>query len=357
MANTTKKKVIFVNSIPPAIFGGGEKWFYVLAEQLSRKNYQIGLIARPGSRLVDRFKNFACDIFPLKFGCDFNPISIIKVYFYFREFKPDVLFLNLNKDVSIAGLAGRLAGVPKIIFRNGYPIIHNKWQHRILSPFYDKIIVNSNALLRYYSSFDWDLASKINVIYNGIEIQGSRLTANFSHHSEKPFVILGAGRFSEVKRYDLFIKIIAQLRNEFPINAVLAGEGDEFENLKLLSRSLNASVEFIGQVDSLLPYWKKTDVFLHTSRNEGMPNVILEAMAAGVPVVASNSGGTSEIISDGENGFLCQIDDHQKLYEKVKLLLERPDLRKKFSLAGIETVRNKFSLDRTIQQVEQLIQD
>jgi len=349
-----RPKIVFVNSIPANTFGGGEKWFSVLAGQLSQKKYRVGLIARPGSKLIEKFTRFDCDIYSLKFGSDFNPISIVKLFYYFKKIKPDVLFLNFNKDVSIAGLAGRLAGVRKIIFRNGFPIIQKKWQHRILMPLVDTIIVNSLALKRYYLSFNWNFASKIKVIYNGIEIPEEK-SVKVERTSETPFIILGAGRLTRVKQFDLFIKIITQLKNEFPVKAVLAGEGSELENLKQLSKSLDADIEFVGHVNSLMPFLQQADILLHTSRNEGMPNVILEAMATGVPVVATNAGGTNEMIEDGENGFLCEVGAIQCLVEKMKLLITTSDLMKRFSRAGLKTVRQKFNLERTIEQVEQLI--
>lgn len=347
------KTVVFVNSIPPQIFGGGEKWMSQVAKALSDKGYQVGLIARPQSKIIEKFREFNSVIYPLTFGSDFNPINIFKVFEFLKKINASYLILNFNKDVSIAGIAGRLARVEKIIFRNGFPLIHNKLKHRILLPFFDTLVSNSLALVNHYSAYGWGLENKMKVIYNGIEVC-SDFTRNYEKEKGKAYFIFGSGRLTEIKRFNIFLDVIARLKKEFSIRAVIAGEGPEINNLKLLSDALEADVEFVGYVQAMQPLFKKADVFLHTSRNEGVPNVVMEAMSYGLPVVVTNAGGTNELVNDNVNGFLCDIDDIEGLYQKVRSLLSDVKLRKKLGQKAQETIKAHFSFKHLMDQMESL---
>lgn len=325
------------------------------AKALQEKGYQIALVARPNSKIIKKFREIDSEVFPLKFGSDFNPISILKLYKYFRKFENAYLILNFNKDVSIAGIAGRLAGAKKIIFRNGFPLIHNKLKHKMLLPFFDILLSNSRALVEHYRSYSWGLENKMKVIYNGIETEAS-YERSYEKVSGQPYVVLGAGRLTRIKRFDVFIDIISRLNKIFPIHAIIAGDGPEIENLKLLSISLEADVEFLGQVPSIQHLLKNADIFLHTSRNEGVPNVVMEAMSCGIPVIATNAGGTNELVKDFVNGFLCEIDDIDGLTHKLELFLQDSKLRKNLGLEACKTIKSSFSFHHSIDQLEKLFE-
>jgi len=348
-----KKTVVFVNSIPPNIFGGGEKWMSQVAKALSDRGYQVGLIARSQSKIIEKFREFNSVIYPLKFGSDFNPFSIFKVFEFLKRIDANYLILNFNKDVSIAGIAGRLAGIERIIFRNGYPLIHNKLKHRILMPFFDTLVSNSQALVDHYKTYGWGLEDKMKVVYNGIDVNGD-FRRKYEKAPGKPYVIFGAGRLTKIKKFNVFIDIIARLKKEFPIRAIVAGDGPDIDLLKVYSDAFEADVQFVGYVQSIEPFLKKADIFFHTSRNEGVPNVVLEAMSCGLPVVATDAGGTNELVKDNVNGYLCEIDDIDGLYRKMKLLLNDVKLREKLGLEAQETIKSKFSFQDSVEQLESL---
>ncbi len=350
-----KKNVVFVNSIPPKLFGGGENWMFRTAKALHDKSYAISLVARPKSRIIEKFSELNAEVFPLNFGCDFNPVSIFKLYKYFRKLNNVYLILNFNKDVSIAGIAGRLAGAKKIIFRNGFPLIHHKLKHKMLLPFFDTLLSNSWALVDRYKSYGWGIENKITVIHNGIEVD-ENCDRRYEKAAGEPFVILGAGRLTKIKRFDVFIDIIARLKQAYPIYAIIAGDGPELENLKLLSDSLEADVEFVGHVPSIQHLLEKADVFLHTSRNEGVPNVVMEAMSYGVPAVATNAGGTKELVKDSVTGFLCEINDIDGLIHKLELLLRDTKLRENLGREAWRTIKSNFNFHQSIDQIEALFE-
>lgn len=348
-----KETIIFVNSIPSHVWGGGENWMCQLARAFHERGYRVGLVCRPNSKLIEEFNEFSQLIYPLKFGCDFNPLSILKLAIFFKKVKANYLILNFNKDVSIAGIAGRLIGVKKIIFRNGYPLIHNKRKHKMLLPFFDLLVSNSLALVNHYKTYNWGLEKKSKVIYNGIRLdQGFK--RNYEKNAQQPFIIFGAGRLVAAKRFDIFVELIARLKKEFWVHGMIAGDGPEIENLKLLSYAFEADIEYTGFVQSIHPFLKKADIFLHTSRKEGIPNVVLEAMALGLPVVTTNAGGTNELVTDNVNGLICEVDDVDPLYQRLKLLMSDANLRQKLGEEAQKTIMAKFNLNYSVDQYESL---
>ena len=346
----TNKTIVFVNSISPQVYGGGEKWCFESAAAFIKKDYRVALVARPDSKIMEKFQELDCDIYPLVAGTDYNPVSIIRLYRYFKKINADYLILSFNKDVTTAGVSGRLSGVEKIIFRNGYPLINKKSRHRMMMPLYDALVCNSRALAEHYRSFGWGLEHKISVVYNGIPMR-EKLPVK----ERKPFVILGAGRLVHVKRFHIFLDILAMLNSHVPVKGILLGDGPEKSRLEQQALEIGAPVEFTGHVQSIEPYLRKCDLFLHTSRNEGIPNVVMEAMSNGIPVVATNAGGTSEIITDSKNGFLCTIDDVEGLFQKTLRLLIDKELRHKFSQTGWETIASKFNSCKSVEKIEHIL--
>lgn len=346
----TDKTILFVNSISPQVYGGGEKWCYETAAAFIEKGYRVALVARPDSRIMEKFQELDCDMYPLVFGPDYNPVSIIRLYRYFKKINAGYLILSFNKDVTTAGVAGRLSGVKKIVFRNGYSLINKKSRHRMMMPLYDTLVCNSMEIAEHYRSFGWGLERKTSVVYNGAQIREKLPVVD-----RKPLVILGAGRLVHVKRYHIFLDILAMLNSHVPVKGILLGDGPEKSRLEQQAREIGAPVEFAGHVPSIEPFLQKCDLFLHTSRNEGIPNVVMEAMSAGIPVIATNAGGTGELLTDNENGFLCAIDDVDSLFQKSLQLLTNIELRRTFSQAGWNTIASKFNIQKSVEQIEQLL--
>ncbi len=355
--NNDKQKsrcVVFATSIRPDVLGGGEKWLFNTACGLRARGYDIHLIAYPDSKIGDLFKKDGFTVHPVKMGCDFNWIGILNIRKILDRLKPRALFLNMNKDVSIAGVAGRLCKVPMIVFRNGYPLLQKKMKHKLLMPFFDVILSNSRALVPHYQSFGWSLEDKIQVIYNGIEMD-SGLPKSNKKKKNSEWLILGAGRFSGIKQFDQWIQIVHRLSQKYPVKGVLAGDGAEKSNLMALAKRLKSPVDFVGFVESLTPWLKKADLFLHTSRQEGMPNVILEAMKQGVPVVATDAGGTAELVLHGETGFICPVNDVDCLQKSTAYLIDNEQVMNEFSKKGYQRIEDMFSIEHSLNQLEKLI--
>jgi len=166
-------------------------------------------------------------------------------------------------------------------------------------------------------------------------------------------VLTFVGRLHARKDVATLLHAAGRLREEWPrIRVVLVGEGPEEDALRCLARGLGLEeqVRFTGGVADVIPYLDATDVFIHPSRAEGMPGALLEAMACGLPCVATRIGGTADVITDGEDGLLVPPGDVRSLGAAIARLLEDPALARRLGARARATVEARFTIAGVAQQ-------
>jgi len=162
-------------------------------------------------------------------------------------------------------------------------------------------------------------------------------------------VVLAIGRLSREKGHAVLLRALQQLRsNPRKWKLVLVGMGPERETLMRLARSLGLSerVLFAGAHADVRPFYATADVFVLPSLSEGSPNVLLEAMAAKLPIAATKAGGNPEIILHNETGLLVPIGDPQSLASAITQLLGEPDLASRFAEAACARATREFSVEQ-----------
>ena len=215
--------------------------------------------------------------------------------------------------------------------------------YKIIKPLIKLIWKNSFAVIANSEGLK-ELAQKTNpkqvvgIIYNGIDIE------NFKPKPEaRPvnnFIItLGASRVTERKGIDYLIKALANLVPQYSqLLLRVMGEGDAREALEKLAKDLELekNIEFIGRIprENTAPYYQEASIFVLPSFNEGMSNAMLEALASGLPLIATNTGGTSELVEEGVNGFIVKMRDSQDLTDRIEILMKDEDLRKRMGEAS-----------------------
>ena len=175
--------------------------------------------------------------------------------------------------------------------------------------------------------------------------------------------LIWIGRMIEVKGLEYLISAMRIVGDRYPtVNLNLIGEGPLQNEVKqrISELSLNHNITFIGTVknERIPKYLGESDIFVLPSLSEGLPAVILEAMAAGKPIIASDVGGISEAVEDGVNGFLLEPRNSDQLAEKILYLIEHPEIRKKMGEKSKKIVKDKFTWEkaarRTIKIYENL---
>lgn len=224
----------------------------------------------------------------------------------------------------------------------------------------DGVVVPSQYLADIVKG--WGVESgKIHLVYNGVDFKKSDLS---KEEARKKIgipgnIILSSGRMVPWKGFRMLIKIMPKVLeiNQF-FRLVIIGDGPEMNNLQTIVRNmgLDRKVYLVGRKnkEDMALYLAASDMFILNSGYEGFSHQILEAMAAGVPVIASAMGGNKEVIDQGQNGFLVRYNDEFNLLEAIKGLHKSPELKDEFALEGEKTVA-KYSLEKMINKTLALL--
>jgi glycosyltransferase involved in cell wall biosynthesis len=173
---------------------------------------------------------------------------------------------------------------------------------------------------------------------------------------EGDFVIGSVGRLTKQKGYKFLIQAVPVVLNRFPnITFILIGEGEMHSQLEKLTRQLGVHerVVFIGKVEDVRPYLQRMDLFVLPSLWEGFPTVIMESMASGVPVIATDIPGTSELIKDHVNGWLVSSEDGEALVEVIIDAIMNPMKRMEFATEARSRIA-QFSVNLISREYEKL---
>jgi glycosyltransferase involved in cell wall biosynthesis len=191
------------------------------------------------------------------------------------------------------------------------------------------IAVNSRAALENADHLG-AAVQKLHLLPNVID---TSYFTPFERSKRETVTVAIVGRLIPQKRVDRFLHILAHLQKavNVPVKGIVVGDGPLCKVLESEAATLGLlphTIQFLGVVPDVRPIYQQADILLLTSDWEGTPNVILEAMATALPVVASNVGGVSDLVQDGQTGYLFPPDNELFAVEKVKTLIENPRLRK-----------------------------
>jgi glycosyltransferase involved in cell wall biosynthesis len=239
----------------------------------------------------------------------------------------------------------------------------------LLNPWTDAIVANSQHVANVFRSQGIP-EQKIHVIYNGIDSTlyapgEDRRAELLSIPADRP-MILNVGRLFHEKGRDVMLRAAVPLmQNPNPPLIVFAGEGAGSQRAKLetLATELGIAenVRFLGIRNDVPDLLRACDVVVMSSRDvpfgESCPNVVLEGMATGKPVVATRVGGTAELLEDRVTGFLVPPDDAAALSAQLQVLLGHPDLRQKMGVAGRQRAVQDFPLRQMVAAREQLLEE
>ena len=200
-------------------------------------------------------------------------------------------------------------------------------------------------------------ADRVGVIYNGIDIgpvpgpDDRRQVRSALGLSDQAFVIATVARLDPVKDLDVLVRAVASLTRQRPAILLVVGDGPERRHLEEFASSLSdgGCIRFLGHRDDARAVLAGCDVFANSSISEGISLTILEAMAAGLPVVATRVGGTPEILDD-RCGRLVPARDSERLASALLELASQPLLRQELGRAGRDRVERQFTLDRMIRE-------
>lgn len=350
------KTICFFNSTDQ--WGGGEKWHLQTSIYMQQNGHNVLFICNANSELHKRLQQTEVpfELITITNLSFLNPFSSLKVKSILEKYAVEIIIMNLSRDLKVAGLAAKLAGVKRIIYRRGSAIpIKNSVMNRYYFKFVvTDILANSIATKKTVLENNPNLfpEQKIKVVYNGIGIE-SFLKRDYEPLYKKQneeIVLVNLGRLEFQKNQKFLIEVAKELKSrQLNFKLIIGGDGRLKEELEVLSKTLGVAedVLFPGFIENPKDLMNSGDIFLLSSLWEGFGYVLAEAALCKKPIVAFNVSSNPEVIINNKTGFLTPINDIQQFADKVEVLCNNPDLRKNMGLEGYQFAINTFDSQKT----------
>lgn len=371
-----KKKKIKILHVAQAA-GGVDRYIRMLLKYLDKEKFENILVCSQDFRekdyknLVDFFEQVKMDR-----AIGSNDLKAIgEVRRLIKRYNPDIVYAHSSK-------AGAIARVADIGLKNHCLYNPHGWAfnmrcsakkeamytaiEKIAAPFCDKIICISDA--EKQSALDKKICreDKLQVIFNGVDIEAyengihGTVKRKDLNIPEDAFVVGMVGRISLQKAPDIFIKMAKHVKDKVSnAHFIIVGNGDQEAEIKKYAKDNNFldSLHITGWVDNPMSYVELFDVACLLSRWEGFGLVLPEYMMARKPIVASRVDAIPNIICDGENGLLVEMDDVVGASTAVLKLYLNNNLKNKLIDEGLKTVYKKFDVQRMTRETEKLFEE
>ena len=329
------KKIKVIQVMPEFELAGAQTMLENLVNNLDKDKFDVYIISLYNlkSSITERLENNNFKIFYLnkKRGLDLSIYKKLKKIF--RDIQPDIIHTH--------GYVLEYVMPVKIFFRIKCKVVHTvhniaSKEVPIIQRFFQKIYFKHfNVVPVAISKKIQDTIYKqykikrenIPIIVNGIDLERCKEKTNYN----KAETILNIGRLAEQKNQLLLIDVfyeVSKIYSDIKLNII--GEGPLRQQLidKIKELKLEGKVNLLGSKAECYDDLNKSDIFILTSKWEGFPMTIIEAMGTGLPIVSTNVGGISDIVKDEKNGMLC-IEDKEEIVEKLKKLIKDDKLRKR----------------------------
>jgi len=307
-----------------ATFSNNEP-FYTLDKNIIHKKLDL---LKNSTTTFDKIKNI------------FYRIKSLKMFF--KQENPDIVISFMTHTNILSIIASKLNNQKIIISER---IAYDFYNSNILNlirkciyPFANTLITQTKADKENYK-----FLNNVEVIYNPISFIDCDI--------KKENIILAVGRLDKQKGFDTLIDVFNQIDTNWQL--IIAGDGKEKVNLEKLIYKNN--IKLIGNQKDIFKWYEKSSIFVLSSKKEGFPNVLLEAMSCGCAVVSFDCPyGPSEIIEHNKNGLLVENQNKEELKKAIELLIKNKSLRDKLSKEAIK-VKEKYSIEKIAKEWENII--
>lgn len=351
--------------------GGTEMQLRSLAQHLDRRIFELEICCIGSGRLTDCFADVGIRVTIL--GKRAHAIGVRatwRLYQLLRAFRPDIVHCQDYGAGVRAHLPTKLIGCPVLI--KSYHGL-NSWKRgillqidRFLSASTDKFVVVSQARRRILLERELVPLSRSTVIYNGVDCKRFALAFDPAARRKKK-VELGldpnkccvgtVGSLKPVKNHEMLVRAAAILKDSNPnIDFAIVGAGPLLSSLvnQRDELGLHNDIHFLGMRDDIPEVLQAFDIFVMCSRSEDLSVAILEAMSAGLPVVATDVGGNGELVSEGLTGFLVERNSTRKFAKRVMRLARDQELRARMGVAAAERARDRFTSEVNARKTAEL---
>lgn len=358
-------RILYIDS-SQGIFGGGQVSLLELLGRINKAKFHSVVVLSEEGKLSEKVQklNIECEIIRMSTLKILNPFMLLstlsQLFRLMKLRRINLIYANTSRAAIYAGLVAKSLKIPMI------------WHVRI--PYSDglvdrflvflstRIIVVSRAVGR---RFDWLPEEKKGLVYNGVDINKFSLNARDADSRARfnlqlrDIVIGTVGRFSSEKGHTILISAIQEVAKIIPeIKVLLVGNGNEGFRLSLQEEikklELSSNFVFAGFCEDIHNVLKIMDIFCLPSLSEGFNRGLLEAMACGLPVVATSVGGNVEVVENGVSGLLVPPGNPEVLASAIIALLKDKKESQGMGLEGRRIVEENFSIERNVKKIEEI---
>jgi L-malate glycosyltransferase len=343
--------------------GGGERIVLRLAALLPQYGYRASILTFSAHPESPGLLSPPCPIFvlPLHRTYDLTALKAsLDLKRFLKEQRIQIVQTFFESSDLWGGLVAKATSSAKLIWsRRDMGILRDRKHrvaYRLMSSVPDRVFAVSEQVRRHCIEVDGIDSSRVLTIYNGLDLSDWDSITQSAKRPGEP-MITTVGNIRRVKGHDIFIRSAAEVLSQFPdATFSIAGEvlePDYFAELQAIVAELNLSdrLHFAGGITNLREHFAAADIFVLPSRSEGFSNAIVEAMAASLPVVATDVGGNAEAVQDGVSGIIVPSEDVAALSAAILQLLSDPSKAKEMGLEGKRLASERFTTDAMMKQI------
>lgn len=354
-------KILFITS--SSINGGAQKHIREMYKNLSELGHDLFLIA-PQGWLTDELKTFGDKVICMNVG----PKSLHDIEELIEQIKPDItntfilsggvfgikawkkqkygkIFVTVNNPVIYPGIS--------IVGRFLYPCMY-RWMSKYASAFLVKadrvrdevarVIRNKKPVISIKNGIDFSIFDKDK------EFPEIRTKLGIT---QEDIVIVNVAALDVRKGQEYLIRAVVGLRNKYPVHLLLVGEGADEERLREIVSTNGAEeyIHFLGRRSDINIILANSDYFVLSSLHEGLPNALMEAMAMGLPCVATDVGGISQLIDNKKNGLIINAESDYDIRVAIEWLITNPETAKTYGLLSCEKMQEQYKQDKVAKEL------
>jgi glycosyltransferase involved in cell wall biosynthesis len=342
--------------------GGQEKRVLAEAVGLTGRGHYVAIICREHARIKDEAIKLGIDTHTLPMRRPYDLTSMIQLFNFLREKRFDVVNTHSGVDSWIGGMASRMAKVPVLVRTRHLNIPLKRNIINFIHYLPDMYITCGSNMRNTLVSECGFPESRVVSIPTGVspeffEVRKNREARAGYKLDIRSAVITNVGILRSVKGHEVTLRSVKTVIESFPdARFLIVGDGPRKDTLVNFTRELGIErhVVFSGFIKNIPEVYSFSDVAVLSSWSEGLPQGLLQAMAAGVPVVATKVGGVPEVVIHERTGILVEPGDHEGLAKGIIRILRDPDLASKITGNAKDLVMKEHSADHMIDKLETL---